>query len=57
LARHLLGDAIKKEIRPEIAAIQKPFRMLFDGSKKIDERILDIETEEIKPYKKPARRR
>jgi len=53
----LLGDAIKKEIRPEIAAIQKPFRMLFDGSKKIDERILDIETEEIKPYKKPARRR
>lgn len=57
LAHYLLGEQLKKPIKSETAAIQYPFRTLFDRTTNFNQAILEIKTEEIKIYQKPIRRR
>lgn len=52
LAKFLLGDSIKKEMKKVIQNIQYPFRVLFDGVRDVNPEIFEIRTEEIRMYEK-----
>lgn len=52
LAKFLLGDDIKKEMKKEVRSIEYPFRMLFGGVRDVNPDIFEIRTEDIRMYEK-----
>lgn len=53
LARYLLGDDVKKEMRKAIQSIEYPLKTLFDGVRDINPDIFQIRTKDIQMYEKP----
>jgi predicted nucleotidyltransferase component of viral defense system len=52
LAKFLLGDDIKKEMKEGVQSIEYPFRMLFSGVRDVNPDIFEIRTEDIRMYEK-----
>lgn len=53
LARFLLGDNIKNEMKEVIPNIKYPLRDLFNGVRDVNPEIFEIKTEEIRMYNGP----
>lgn len=53
LARFLLGDDIKKEMKKAVQSVEYPFKILFDGVRDVNPDIFQIRTEDIRMYEKP----